>query len=150
MSLQRIDVDPRKTVAGVVRLLRRAAELVWLVLDIDGVGSDSPSWLNPMEPLRVVGEAIGRSVTAGHWPAWGPTDEHLSQIADNLSRARHLVGQDGRPTQSAISEVEADIQHRGQVWTHAAVAASLNQVNPQRAGVKGERGEPTVARRPCP
>ena len=39
MSLQRIDVDTRETVAGVVRLLRRAAELVWLVLDIDGVGS---------------------------------------------------------------------------------------------------------------
>ena len=137
MNLQRIDVDTRKTVAGVVRLLRRAAELVWLVLDIDGVGSDSPSWLNPMEPLRVVGEAIGRSVTAGHWPAGGPTDEHLSQIADNLSRARHLVGQDGRPTQSAISEVEANIQHRGQVWTHAAAAASLNQVNPRRAGCQG-------------
>jgi hypothetical protein len=39
MSLQRIDVDTRETVAGVVRMLRRAAELVWLVLDIDGVGS---------------------------------------------------------------------------------------------------------------
>ena len=100
-------------------------------------GPDSPSWLNPMEPLRVVGEAIGRSVTAGHWPAGGPTDEHLSQIADNLSRARHLVGQDGRPAQSAISEVEANIQHRGQVWTHAAAAASLNQVNPRRAGCQG-------------
>ena len=39
MSLQQIDVDTRETVAGVVRLLRRAAELVWLVLEIDGVGS---------------------------------------------------------------------------------------------------------------
>lgn len=58
MSLQRIDVDTRKTVAGVVRLLRRAAELVWLVLDIDGVGSDSPSWLNPMEPLRWSGRRL--------------------------------------------------------------------------------------------
>jgi hypothetical protein len=39
MSLQQIDVDTRETVAGVVRLLRRAAELIWLVLEIDGVGS---------------------------------------------------------------------------------------------------------------
>jgi len=30
---------------------------------------DSPSWPNPMERPRVVGEAIGRCVTAGHWPA---------------------------------------------------------------------------------
>jgi hypothetical protein len=39
MSLQQIDVDTRETVAGVIRLLRRAAELIWLVLEIDGVGS---------------------------------------------------------------------------------------------------------------
>ena len=44
-----------------------------------------------MERLRAVGEAIGRSVTAGHWPGQGPTDERLTEIADNLSRARHLV-----------------------------------------------------------
>jgi hypothetical protein len=39
MSLQRMDGDTAGTVAGVVRLLRRAAELVWLVVDIDGAGS---------------------------------------------------------------------------------------------------------------
>ena len=39
MSLQRMDADTAETVAGVVRLLRRAAELVWLVVDIDGAGS---------------------------------------------------------------------------------------------------------------
>ena len=38
MSLQRIDADTAETVAGVVRLLRRAAELVWFVVDIDGAG----------------------------------------------------------------------------------------------------------------
>ena len=39
MSLQRMDGDTAETVAGVVRLLRRAAELVWLAVDIDGAGS---------------------------------------------------------------------------------------------------------------
>ena len=39
MSLQRMVGDTAETVAGVVRLLRRAAELVWLVVDIDGAGS---------------------------------------------------------------------------------------------------------------
>jgi hypothetical protein len=39
---------------------------------------------DPMERLRVVGEAIGRSVRAGHWPGHGPTDDHLSEIADNF------------------------------------------------------------------
>jgi hypothetical protein len=58
---------------------------------------DSPSELDPMELLRAVGEAIGRSVTAGHWPRQGPTDEHLTEIAHNLSRARHLVEPHGPP-----------------------------------------------------
>ena len=69
------------------QLVGSAAEL-WAVLPS---APDSPSGLDPMERLRAVGEAIGRSVTAGHWPGQGPTDERLTQIADNLSRARHLV-----------------------------------------------------------
>ena len=52
---------------------------------------------DPMEGLRLVGEAIARSVRAGHWPGHGPTDDHLTEIADNLSRARHLIERDGRP-----------------------------------------------------
>ena len=39
MSRQRIDADTAETVAGVVRLLRRAAELVWAAVDADGAGS---------------------------------------------------------------------------------------------------------------
>src|SRR5215207_1431706 len=39
MSLQRMDSDTAEMVAGIVRQLRRAAELVWLVVDIDGAGS---------------------------------------------------------------------------------------------------------------
>jgi hypothetical protein len=39
MSLQWIDADTAETVAGVVRLLRRAAELAWEAVDTEGSGS---------------------------------------------------------------------------------------------------------------
>jgi hypothetical protein len=39
MSQQRMDADTAETVAGVVRLLRRAAELVWAAVDAGGAGS---------------------------------------------------------------------------------------------------------------
>jgi hypothetical protein len=39
MSLQRMDADTAETLAGVVRLLRRAAELVWAAVDAEGAGS---------------------------------------------------------------------------------------------------------------
>ena len=39
MSRQGMDADTAETVAGVVRLLRRAAELVWAAVDADGAGS---------------------------------------------------------------------------------------------------------------
>jgi hypothetical protein len=79
------------------QLVGRAAEL-WAVLPST---PDNPSGLDPMERLRAGGEAIGRSVIAGHWPGQGPTDERLTQIADNLSRARHLVEPHGRAERRA-------------------------------------------------
>jgi hypothetical protein len=39
MSEQRMDADTAETLAGVVRLLHRAAELVWAAADADGAGS---------------------------------------------------------------------------------------------------------------
>src|SRR5919106_572849 len=39
MSLHRMDADTAETVAGVIRLLRRAAELVWVAVDGEGAGS---------------------------------------------------------------------------------------------------------------
>jgi hypothetical protein len=39
MSRQGMDADTAETVAGVVRLLRRAAELVWAAVDAEGAGS---------------------------------------------------------------------------------------------------------------
>src|SRR5215211_6548938 len=39
MSFQRMDADTAETLAGVLRLLRRAAELVWAAADTEGAGS---------------------------------------------------------------------------------------------------------------
>lgn len=39
MGLQQMDADASETLAGIVRLLRRAAELVWMAVDADGGGS---------------------------------------------------------------------------------------------------------------
>jgi hypothetical protein len=39
MSRQRMDAKTAETLAGVVRLLRRAAELVWAGVDAEGAGS---------------------------------------------------------------------------------------------------------------
>ena len=65
---------------------------------------DSMSGSDPMERLRAVGQAIGRSVRAGHWPGHGPTDDHLSEISDNFSRARHLIERHGRSSQTANTD----------------------------------------------
>jgi hypothetical protein len=89
------------------QLVGSAAEL-WAVLPS---APNSPSWSDPMERLRAIGEAISRSVTAGHWPGQGPTEEHLTQIADNLSHAQHLVERSGRASQSTTTDSPADLQH---------------------------------------
>jgi hypothetical protein len=102
------------------QLVRSAAEL-WAVLPSP---PDSPSELDPMERLRPVGDAIGRSVNARHWPGQGPTDEHLTEIADNLTRARHLVEPQGRHPQQAPPEKQRDIQDlHGQLMHTLYVAA---------------------------
>jgi len=69
---------------------------------------DEMSGSDPMERLRVVGEAIARSVRAGHWPGHGPTDDHVTEIADNLSRARHLIGRHGLASGPATADRLAD------------------------------------------
>jgi hypothetical protein len=101
------------------QLVGSAAEL-WAVLPS---APNSPSWSDPMERLRAIGEAISRSVTAGHWPGQGPTDEHLTQIADNLSHAQHLVERSRGASQST-TDSPADLQHApGQVMHTLYVAA---------------------------
>jgi hypothetical protein len=101
------------------QLVGSAVEL-WAVLPS---APNSPSWSDPMERLRAIGEAISRSVTAGHWPGQGPTDEHLTQLADNLSHAQHLVERSGRASQSP-TDSPADLQQApGQVMHTLYVAA---------------------------
>ncbi len=102
------------------QLVRSAAEL-WAVLPS---APDSPSELDPTERLRPVGQAIGRSMTAGHWPGQGPTDERLTQIAHNLSRAQQLVEPHGHHPQQATPETQSDIQDlHGQLMHTLCVAA---------------------------
>jgi hypothetical protein len=110
-----LDATPDQALAMVRswrQLVGSAAEL-WAVLPST---PDSPSELDPMELLRAAGEAIGRRVNPGHWPGQGPTDEHLTQIAHNLSRARHLVEPHGHHSQQAAPETQRDNQDlHGQV-----------------------------------
>ena len=85
---------------------------------------DDMSKSDPIERLRLVGEAIARSARAGHWPGHGPTDEHLTEIAGNLSRARHLIERDGHTSGQATANRQADTQDlRGQVMHTLYVAA---------------------------
>ena len=102
------------------QLVRSAAELGAVLPSTP----DSPSELDSMERLRAVGEAIGRSVSIGHWPGQGPFDERLTQIADNLSRARHLIERHGQPSQRATPELHSDTPHaHGEVIHTLYVAA---------------------------
>jgi hypothetical protein len=134
------------------QLVESAAEL-WAVLPSP---PDNPFGLDPMERLRAVGEAIGRSVTAGHWPGQGPTDERLTQMADNLSRARQLVERQGRHSHQTAPETQWDIQDfHGQVMHTLYVAAHGTAValgghiaDLQGRLVVGERRRVRLAERP--
>ena len=106
------------------QLVGSAVEL-WAVLP---AAPNSPSWSDPMERLRAIGEAISRSVTAGHWPGQGPTDEHLTQIADNLSRAKHLVERSGRASQSPTTDSPVDLQQAPDQIMHTLYVAAHGTV----------------------
>jgi hypothetical protein len=102
------------------QLVGSAAEL-WAALP-SPQGSRSGS--DPMERLRVVGEAIGRSVRAGHWPGHGPTDEHPREMGDNLSRARHLVERRSRPFQPKTAETQDQLQQFQRQLMHTLYVAA--------------------------
>ena len=96
------------------QLVASAAHL-WAALSAP---PDDMSKSDTMERLRLVGEAIARSVRAGHWPGHGPTDDHMTEIADNLSRARHLIERDGHPSgpatanrQAHASDIHGQVMH---------------------------------------
>jgi hypothetical protein len=97
MSFQRMDADTAETLAGVVRLLRRAAELVWAAADAEGVGSPRqvlglgidlagdearnllPDWISvdgpvpvgkePASLLRSAEQLLRRTAIPGAWTA---------------------------------------------------------------------------------
>jgi hypothetical protein len=66
MSFQRMDVDTAETLAGVVRLLLLAAEIVWAAADAEGVGS----------PRQVLGLGIDLAGDEARnlLPDWIPVD----------------------------------------------------------------------------
>jgi hypothetical protein len=150
-----LDATPDQAPAMVrswIQLVGSAAELWAVVPSVP----DSPSELDPMERLRAVGEAIGRTVTVGHWPGQGPTDERLMQIADNLSRARQMVEPHDRPSQQAALDTQRDIQDlQGQVMhilyvaAHGtAVALGGHVTDLQHRLAAGERRRQPLAERP--
>ena len=87
---------------------------------------DSMSGSDPIERLRVVGQAIGRSVRAGHWPGHGPTDDHLSEISDNFSLARHLIERHDTANTNRdahTSDIRGQVMHTLYVAAHGTAVA---------------------------
>jgi hypothetical protein len=124
------------------QLIASAAHL-WAALSFP---PDSMSGSDPMERLRVVGEAIGRSVCAGHWPGRGPTDDHLTEIADNLSRARHLIERHGR---SSSPDIYGPVMHTLYVAAHGtALALGAYVTELQHRLEVGSRRRQPMAERP--
>jgi hypothetical protein len=116
---------------------------------------DDMSKSDPMDRLGVVGEAIARSVRAGHWPGDGPTDDHVTEIADNLSRARHLIERDGRPSGSATAnslghppDIHGQVMHMLYVAAHGTAVALDGYVTElqHRLEVGTRRREPMAER----
>ena len=86
MSFQRMDADTTEALAGVVRLLRRAAELVWEVVDAEAVGS----------PRQVLGLGIDLAgdVARNLLPDWVPVEGPVpvgDEPADLLRSAEQLL-----------------------------------------------------------
>jgi hypothetical protein len=149
-------LDARPEVAAAMvrswnQLVASAAQL-WAALSPP---PDNMSEADPMEGLRRVGEAIGRSVRAGHWPGLGPTDDHLTEIADNLSRARHLIERIGRPSgpatvnrQAHTPDVHGQVMHTLYVAAHGTAVALGGYVRElqHRLEVGARRREPLAER----
>jgi hypothetical protein len=102
-----IDATPENAPA----MVRSWNQLVASAADLWAALSSAPEHMSgsdPMVRLRVVGEAIARSLRAGHWPGHGPTDDHVTEIADNLSRTRHLIERHGSSSWPTTAERQTD------------------------------------------
>jgi hypothetical protein len=85
----------------------QSAARLWAVLPPISVAA--PSGPDLMVRLRVIGDGIARSTSAGGWPGLEPMDERLLEIARNLSRAADLVERYGQDVQPTSAETRADI-----------------------------------------
>jgi hypothetical protein len=150
-------LDARPEIAAAMvrswnQLVASAAHL-WAAL------SPPPDYMSksdPMERLQAVGDAIARSVRAGHWPGHGPTDDHLTEIADNLSRARHLIERDGRPSGPATAnrltdtpDIHGQVMHTLYVAAHGTAVALGGYVTELQHRLEvGTRRRQPMAERP--
>ena len=109
----------------------QSAARLWAALPPISVAA--PSGPDLMVRLRVVGDGIARSTSAGGWPGLGPMDERLLEIARNLSRAADLVERFGQDVQPTSAETRADTAAaRARVMHTLYVPANLPQ--PQGGG----------------
>jgi hypothetical protein len=104
-----------------------------------------------MGRLWMVGEAIGRNVTAGHRPGHGPTDEDLTEIAANICAAsdragRVSVGASDPGRQASIEHARSQVmhtcawQHTGRLLYYAPTSRTCSSGN-RRLKPMTERGQ---------
>jgi hypothetical protein len=140
-----LDATPESAPAMVrswSQLVASAAHL-WAALSSP---PDHMSGSDPMERLRVIGEAIARSVRAGHWPGHGPADDHVTEIAENLSRARQLIERHRSSSGLATADVHGQVMHTLYVAGHATAVALGAYVTELRHRLEVD----TRVRRHCP
>jgi hypothetical protein len=138
-------------VRGWTQLMQSAAEL-WAVLPPDPALSGNG---DPIGILAAMGRAVGRGLTAGHWPGQGPRDEAWEQIASNFVQARRLHQEQPEaskavPTEGPIEPTTAKTQiaHALYVAAHATAAALTGYQRDlqHRLDVCARRRQPFVER----
>ena len=85
----------------------QSAARLWAALPPISVAA--PSGPDLMVRLRVIGDGIARSTSAGGWAGLESMDERLLEIARNLSRAADLVERYGQDVEPTSAETRADI-----------------------------------------
>jgi hypothetical protein len=115
----------------------QSAARLWAVLPPISVAA--PSGPDLMVRLRVIGDGIARSTSAGGWPGLEPMDERLLEIARNLSRAADLVERYGQDVQPTSAETRADttaararVMHTLYVAAHGTAVALGEYANDLR------------------
>ncbi len=149
-----LDMSPDRApgmVCGWRQLMRSAAEL-WTALPLDPTISASA---DPIAIPAAMGRAVHRSLTAGHWPGRGVSDEAWEQIASNFVQARRLVEQQPAGSQTVstdgqigLATAKTQMLHTLYVAAHAtSVALTGYQRGLQhRLDVGGRRRQSFVER----